>query len=413
VRTGVWAVGYTGLPALYIDTDGGAEIVSKEEYLDAALRLVPGAEAGEPLESAITIKGRGNSTWVLPKKGYNFKFDKKTDLFSLGKDKKWSLIANYADKTLLRNWFSSYLTEAVWQSGRWEPTYIPVDLILNGEYLGSYVLANSIKIGDSRVDVPDIGEVYDEHLAAGHTPDLRLGGFVLEIDARQDASHFFTTEKNVVFTMKDPDLDDADEAKAAAICGFIQNYIQKVENVLYSDGFADPETGYAKYLDVDSFVDWYLVNELTKNTDARFNSSVYMYYDPADGLLHMGPNWDFDLSCGNIRNPFNARPEDFWVRDAGWIGRLFEDPAFAERAAARWNSGRDALTAAADDGLRAKAEAIAASAELNFARWQILGENVWPNPPGAEERTSYRAELEFLIDWLDKRSAWLDGALNG
>ncbi|MBR1497107.1 MAG: CotH kinase family protein [Oscillospiraceae bacterium] len=413
-RTPVFHVAYTGLPTLYINTDGSE--ITRENYIGASLTLVPNADYPKSAfaDMEITIKGRGNSSWGMPKKGYNFKFSKKQDLFGLGKDKKWSLIANYADKTLLRNWFSSELSEHVFQNGGWQPSYIPVDFILNGNYVGTYTLVNSIKISESRVDIPDIADKLKDDVNGDESVDLNDGGFILEVDARYDASHYFATSRGVPVTLKDPDLDDAPEGQFSEdeIFTHIQSHVQKVEDILYSDGFADPAAGYRKYLDVDSFVQWYLVNELTKNNDARFFTSVYMYFDPGDGLIHMGPNWDFDISSGNIDYNNCDDPAGFWIKNANWISRMFLDPYFVDQVCQAWNDSKSDLLSAVNQAIQAKANSIKASAQLNFERWPILGTYVWPNAPGYEERTTYQSEVNYLVSWLNRRIEWMDGALN-
>ena len=423
LRSPVYHVAYTGLSAVSIRTADGGAITSRTDYTDAVCSLYPNAEYSQYKfedmarlkDMAITIRGRGNSSWSMPKKGYNFKFSQKQNLFGLGKDKKWCLIANYSDKSLLRNWFSSELSQNVFQTDGWQPSFIPVDLVLNGEYMGTYTLANSIKISKNRVDIADITDTLKDVNSDG-TVDLRDGGFILEADARMEEGDLFQTDNEIAFAVKD--LASSDESGAEGrftkddILSYIQAYIQTVEDVLYSESFADADTGYRNYLDVDSFVQWYLINELTKNDDANFFSSVYLFYDPADGLLHIGPVWDFDISCGNINYDDNDLPMGFWVKKAKWFSRLFLDPYFVQRVCERWSSCKMSLLYAVNRTIRDKADSLSVSAQMNFERWDILGKYVWPNAPGYAERTTYQAEVDYLIDWLNARMDWLDRALN-
>ena len=332
----------------------------------------------------------------------------------LGFDKKWALIANYSEKTQLRNWFSAELSKSVFPSEGWQADYIPVDLTLNGTYLGTYSLATPIRISASRLDLPDIAKPLTDENGDGVT-DLRDGGFVLEIDSRQDASHGFVTERGVPIVLKDPDLDQGPKAGSAyteeEIFRWIQTCVQDLEDTIYADGFADPETGYRSRIDVDSFVQWYLVNELMKSVDATFFSSVFLYFDPADGLFHMGPNWDFDISSGNCSYNDCEFPEGFYVLHSPWISRLFEDPWFVEQVWTEWTDHRDALTDAVNSSIQRKADEIALSAGFNFEKWKNLGIKNWPNPDSAWERKTYQSEIDYMVDWLNARAAWLDTAL--
>ena len=189
--------------------------------------------------------------------------------------------------------------------------------------------------------------------------------------------------------------------------------MQQAENVLYSAGFADPATGYPQYLDQDSFIGWYLVNELFKNNDAAFWSSCWLYKDRNDKLF-MGPVWDFDLGAGNINYNGNDDPTGWWLRSnpltyTQWTKRLFDDPAFAAAVASRWKQLKktqfDTLSAYIDEN----AAALDQSQQNNFQRWPILGQYV---PPNAEVAGSYQGEVDYLKSWLTKRIAWMDSQLD-
>jgi hypothetical protein len=212
----------------------------------------------------------------------------------------------------------------------------------------------------------------------------------------------------VIFNCSDPDedLDDLINGDTRTLFEKIKADVQHVEDVLYSASFSNQNEGYRKYLDVDSFVDWYLVNEITKNNDAIFFSSVFMYYDGE--TYHMGPIWDFDISLGNINYNGNDNPEGFWIKGSAWINRLFEDPEFVSLVKNRWNMKRNefiALKRYIDE----RAAYINGAQEQNFKTWNILGVAVWPNVvvPG-----TYQGEIDYLKSWLDARLTWLDTAIN-
>ena len=184
---------------------------------------------------------------------------------------------------------------------------------------------------------------------------------------------------------------------------------------MYGENFTDSETGWTKYMDIDSIVNWYIVNEFAKNNDAIFFSSVYMYYDPSDSKLHLGPNCDFDLAYGNVNDNGCDNSEGFWIKNAVWISRMFEDPRFVTKLKARWNEKKTELqeTFATNGTIQTLADSINVSAEYNFKKWPILGTYVWPNPAGYENRTTYQSEVDYMKTWFSNRYNWLDTAING
>lgn len=196
----------------------------------------------------------------------------------------------------------------------------------------------------------------------------------------------------MVFNCSDPDedLDETITGDTRTIFEKIQTDVQHVEDVLYSDEFSDPDEGYQKYLDVDSFVDWYFVNEITKNNDAIFFSSVYMYYNGEKYC--MGPVWDFDISQGNYKDSPGEYSDGFYIRNAPWINRLFADPDFVSRVKAKWNE-KKAEFFALQQYIDEQASYINSAQAQNFRLWNILGVSVWPNVvvPG-----SYQGEIDYL-----------------
>ena len=401
----VMTVAYTGLPTLYLDLDRPLASVTKDDYTLGKMRIVQpdGTEFEYEFTKSGTegIKGRGNSSWSnFDKKGYNIKLDKKQGLFGLPKAKKWCIVANHSDKTLLRNKFASVLGNDVLgeAGGEWNPRFVSVDVVVNGEYRGNYLFGERITLTEGRVDVPDITE----------TADLADGGFILEVDSRLDAEFTFKTDlKTVPFTLKDPDEVGAD------VQAHIMRIVNTAEAALYGDNFADTADGWRKYLDEASFIDWFIVNEFAKNVDAASFASIYMYYDPADGKLHRGPNWDFDIGFGNVNYNGCDDPTGWHIKNGSWIARLFEDETFVANLKKRWNEVKPAISMKSSTELRALAAANSVSAELNFARWQILGKYVWPNPAGYERRTTYQSEVDWMADWLERRYDWLDSAIEG
>ncbi len=370
------------LPLLVITTEGNLPVINKEDWIKGTIRI---NDAGTVTDvGAMEIKGRGNTTWRLfDKKPYNIKLGKKSSMLGMKSHKRWVLLANYSDKTLLRNAFAFDLGLNVYNRFAWTPDSRIVEVVLNNDYIGVYQLVEQIREDENRVDI-----------------DVDSGEFLVEVNRRMDEKFNFTTKNKVSFSFKEPEEPDASQFAA------IKAKLQEIEDVIYSSKFSDEVNGYAKYIDVDSFIDWYIINELAKNNDASFYSSVYMYLK--GNKLYMGPLWDFDISFGNIDYHGCDRPEGYWVKKSRWISRLFKDPSFARKVKDRWNERKGALRDKIA-GLAVQGSALSSGAHNNFARWDILNTDVWPN---RVVTGSYDQEVAVLTGWLNARYSWLDNELN-
>lgn len=397
----------------FLGEDGKLEDFKAKKKINASLEVFNCSETMKPV--ALTIKGRGNSSWSnAPKKSYTIKFKDKQNFLGLGKNKSFALIANYFDKTLLRNLTSYELAKMVFTEMPWNPGAKCVNLFINNVYQGIYLAVESIKIGEKRVKIPDIAE-------CKNIEEIDNYGFILEVDSRQDENFNFRTEKNVPFSLKEPDGEDLQyDVKKK-----IQEKVKAAEDALYSQDFKNPdsENYYGNFLDVDSFVDWWLLEELAKNTDSNFYSSCYIYFNPTDKKFCMGPVWDFDLGWGNI-NFYNStetytgfkvcespnKDNETW---GSWILQLLKDDNFKEKAKERWSQLKPKIEeyfgTGNTGGYEANFESLKHDAELNFARWPILGKSTWKCPAGSEERKTFAAEKEFFIEWKNSRIQWLDG----
>ena len=328
--------------------------------------------------------------------------DDKEELLGMPKHKRWVLLANWADKTLLRTEVAFKLGEILNDNLIWTPKSRQIILYFNDEYQGIYQLTEAIKIDNDRVDIENI-EDYDPSSTDPDLNDFKKFGYILEVDEREGEYYHFKTTEGVVFNCKDP--DDSDEITQDT-ADLIESDIRNVEDVIYSATFDDEVNGYRKYIDVESFIDWYLVNEITKNRDAIFYSSCYMYFDQADQLYHMGPIWDFDLSLGNITYDNCDKTYGFYVKNAKWISRLFEDPAFVDAVKARWNEKKEEfenLFAFIDTRVDDLSDARVA----NFEKWPVNDQ--WRFSPS---QGSYEAEIDYLKTWYANRLDWLDANIN-
>ena len=349
-----------------INTAGAAPIVSRDDYVDASMLL------GD-VTYAMEIRGRGNSTWGWPKKPYKIKLGTEAGLLGLPAHDEWVLLANYGDRSALRNHLALRLADMTRLA--WSPNTRFVDVVLNGVSQGLYLLTDQVEQGPARVALPE-------------------GGYLLEIDRRfrRSGEKGFWSEHNVPVSLKDPDELSVEQRRE------VKHAVRDFEDVLYGEDFADPLTGYAAFINVDSVVDWYLVEEFFRNQDSNFASSVNVTFTPGIGFA-MGPAWDFDLSAGT-KWRISTVPQGWHTRRGGhWIARMFDDPMFAARVKARWAELRptvDALISQVDPA----AGVIRSSALANWPLWPT----VVPELQGSVHADSFDGEVAFLRDWLAARA---------
>lgn len=382
------------LPAVYIDTND-TSIDSKENYIDGRVR-VEGRGGFPDLETSdMRIRGRGNSTWWLGqtwgKKPYQIKFENKTTLLGMPEDRRWVLLPELSDKTLIRN-----MIARDWgQLSRLE--YTPqlrfAEVFLNDDPQGVYVLGQKVEETNNRVAIGD----------EGYLIEIDQLSRIDDEDVYFQTNAFRAVSSESVFNVKEPEI-----APNSSELALIREHILAFEEVLFSDGFAHRDTGYAAYIDVDSFIDWYLINEIAKSVDAMFYSSIFFSYLPGE-KIKMGPIWDFDLSYGNVDYSNAQFAEGFWIRYNPWIQRLFEDPVFREKMKTRFAYFREQLPDILEkiDGYAAY---LNEAQERNYSIWETLGVYVWPNPVIYE---SYPEEVNHLKDWMTRRIEWLDEELPG
>ena len=358
------------------------------------------------------IRGHGNSTWkttFTQKKPYLLKLEKSEPLLGLPSAKKWILLADATDRSMLRNYYAEYLARNVWNKMRWNPQSRFITLFVNGKYRGMYSLSEKVEVEKNRVEFEN-------------------EGFLAEIDSHSGRPYSFSVSSGLNFHIRSPKSTLENYEKWA-------EKIRSLENLLFSDEWKE-NGGYQKYFDLDSFVDWYLLSEYSKNYDANFYNSVFMNYDYGTEKLYMGPAWDHDIGFGNTskdsvspsgnswseskdwgyfkfwRHEENSTAaknyEGFLINQRGWYRRLFEDENFARAVKARWSGTRKQL----EDSivwLKAQGVILNEAAEMNDSVWHLLGSESWPRAPGYRKRKTYRSEVEFLVDWCEKRIEWLDG----
>ena len=386
----------SNLPTLYIDTENHQSITSKETYLKATLRYVDAN--GETYYDALGIRGRGNSTWGLAKKPYRIKFDKKQEF--LGPDhakaKSWTLLANYADKSLMRNALAACLGKFAGQPFTAAAQF--VDLVLNGTYVGNYQISDQVEVRKKRVDIVEQEDPM--------TDDSNItGGYLLEVDGFADGEPcWFRTSRGVKITVKSPDDEIIDQRQV----NYIRNYIQNFENALFSADFTNPTTGYRQYVDEETLVSWYVASEMTANPDAFW--STYIYKNQDDPKIYWGPLWDYDIAFNNcqrqgdmtkrmvLKDGFGADLTGVWVR------RMWEDPWFVNAVNDKWKS----MVA---DGLQDHLLKFIDAKEAELKSSQMLDGRLWPiNKRVYDEYKifgTYSSTVNFLRTFVKDRISFL------
>ena len=378
---------FTGLPVIYLNTDGSVQIDSKEDYVEGDVSLDGRRDFASLTDLSMKIRGRGNSTWfVHPKKPFQMKLSDKSAFLGMPEDKKWLFLAEYSDKTMLRNTIAFEL--GYMSNLDWTPAGEFAEVFLNGEYNGTYNITQKVEESDNRVVLGDTG-------------------YLLELDQLDridpDDVYFESTITNrFIINIKEPSLEyDSDEYT------YIKNLVAEFESALFDINFKDENTGYKKYIDLESFIDWYLISEITKNVDSRWYSSIYLNVIPGE-KIKMGPLWDFDLAFGNTDYADTQFYEGWWVRFNPWYERLFQDPYFTQMVKNRFiffKNNEDLIIEKID----AYAEKLKWAQAENNDKWETLGRYVWPNPVVYD---TYQEEVEHLKNWYQERMDWLDEAFN-
>ena len=358
----------TDLPAVYIETFDHMPIYSKDTYIYANIYIVNDEGHLETYDS-VQIRGRGNSTWNMSKKPYRIKFKQKEKLLGKGyaKAKKWTLLANAADKTLMRNALTSALGE--FTSLKFNPAAKFVDVVLNGQYQGNYQISDQVEVRPHRVNI------VEQEVPLADDADIS-GGYLLEVDGFQDGNCFTTNYYNTPVRIHHPDEEDINSLQNA----YIHNYINMFERRLRSSNFTDPVSGYRHVVDEESLIDWYLCTEISANIDGFY--STYFYKEQADSLLYFGPLWDYDIAYDNdyriwseqglSTTTYSLMANIAYSGSKRWVNRMWEDPWFAKQVYVRY---KELLDKGLVDYLQNKVDSLARllqkSQEKNYEKWGL------------------------------------------
>lgn len=381
------------LPIFCIDTETGSDVTSKTEYIQATLSVF-NTDADHFIQSLdMKIRGRGNYSWVdVEKKSYKMKLSETQSLCGLGegKSKKWVLLANFCDQSLLRNYLSLRLAGNM-PSIAWSPDSTSVEVYLNGEYRGVYLLCEEIDVNANKVDIPED--------VTGAGADI---GFLVEISGNAKTPNFHAADRT--YQIHNSLSTDSSEAKQQQ--SFIASFVKSAWNAVKEGD----ETAVANLIDIDSMVDAYLVEEITKNLDCGYDS-FYLYRTPG-GKLTFGPVWDFDNALGNAnegtekyQNLYVAYNERF--QSNPWFYTIIQQDWFRRRVIERWDEIADLRAKLAPTVLE-EGKAGYNSYCRNFERWDLFGRSWNRETEQITSLMSYTEHYEFLAQWINQRLEWLD-----
>ncbi len=411
------------LPLFSIQTNG--QSIVDEPKVSADFTLTEGDETLYSGKMGIEI--RGSSSQMFPKKSFGFETwdadgnDIDVSLLGFPEEEDWILYAPYSDKSLIRNVLIYDLARSM---NRYASRTKFVQLNINEQYQGVYVFMEKLKRDNNRIAINKLKD--DENEGEDLT-----GGYILKIDKNNNegftdqnsfdsefGSSLDQTGGDIHFLYDYPDANTITSTQK----DYISAYLADFETALASDNFTDVDQGYQAYIDIDSFIDFFILNEISNNVDA-YRISTYLTKDKNE-KLKIGPIWDFNLGFGNAdycngshtdvwAYKFNERcPNDVFLVPFWW-SRLLEDRAFVDRLKTRWNTLRaeqlaDAVIFARIDEYVVLLDESGAL-ESNFAKWPILGTYVWPN---AFVGQNYSQEIRYVKEWITNRTQWLDNAIN-
>tara|TARA_B100000214_G_scaffold371890_1_gene349107 strand:+ start:18 stop:1349 length:1332 start_codon:yes stop_codon:yes gene_type:complete len=414
-------VNYTesNLPIISINTFG--ENIPDEPRINAQMGIINNNSGTNNIEDdfndyngRITIEKRGNSSQEQEKPPYRFETiddngeNNNVKLLGLPEENDWILYAPWSDKSLMRNVLIYSLSNDM---GRYAPRSEFVELYLNNEYRGVYVLMEKIKRDKNRVAISSL----DPNSNFG---DNLTGGYILKFDWAETGDNnggFFSLIDGMRYNYHYPKPDEISSEQES----YIQSYINSYENIMNSNKY-NSEQGYSKFIDIGSFVDFIILQEISRNVDA-YGLSTYIYKDKEsiNNMLTAGPIWDFNHGFGNC-DYYKAWETDGWNisytyedmdQRAFWWLKLWNDDNFKEIVKDRYKVLRRSILSTTNINTKVDqyVSELGNSVNKNFTKWPILGEYIWPNK---EVFDTYQEEIIYLKSWINNRLTWMDSELN-
>lgn len=385
----VYVNSYTGLPSVWLDTNSHVNVANANQYYGGSIKIIDGPKtrAGSGVTKAsVKIMGLSPIRWYRPdfilsnsedlllaKNGYFLKFNNNISLFNEPKGTTWRLLPNLNDMTFLHNQTAFFMGRI--SKLEYTPRAHYVDMFMNSRFFGNYVMTERPDLTEERVNIGS-------------------DGFILNIGSDEAGQYFYGTYLERPVTVMAPG------SPSAEYVSYANDFVVKAENALFSSNFTDENAGWQKYMDMDSFVDWYLINEIARNQDGAFSKNCLMNL-ARGGKLKMGPLWDFEKAFGNTTKKEPA--EGFVIKGVKWYERLFQDPAFVAKVKERFDyfytHQQDILSE-----INANAEYLRYSVKEDDYRWDTYAGyksstvSVW---------AAYGSMVDYMKQWLVARMDWL------
>ena len=375
----------TGLPTVWLETTNHKDIVYADIYQNGKIKVAGSpitSMNGYPIQASAKIKAVGIINWYvsrvhedpqLAKNAYSILFNDEISLLDVPVGKSWGFYTNTGEKTMLHNQTAFYLGSI--SDLEYTPRFHHVDLYMNGRYYGVYLMGEDVEASEGRVNVGN-------------------DGFVLNIGSSIDGPSFSTGHLERAVSIIAPSASQSSEGVKYA-----SSFVSTAENALFSSDFTNEESGWQNYMDIDSFVDWYLINEISKNERGAFKNDCMMNLSRG-GKLKMGPLWGFEKA-------FNASssPSGFVVKDASWYARLFQDPAFVTKVKERYDyfygHKNDIITEISNT-----AEYLKYAIQEDNNKWNTFS---WAKNSGEQAWQAYQELVMTMEKWLNSRMDWLKG----
>ena len=381
-ESGLFMVAYTGLPVVNINTLDGSAVTEKEKKTPARLSITD--ETGKKTTITASVSGRGNATWTYPKKPYKINLEEKASLLNMLPGKKWALLANYCDKTLLRTAVGFETARVVGME------YVPdsrfVELVLNGEYLGNYQLVETATSGRKRLGITSKGYM----LECVHEDELDQG-----------SERFYSEKLKQYLQFKYPDED----VLPIETIMDAQQDIEKLDEILYSskETAFDETSGYQSVIDLDCWVKWFVAQNIIANTD----TNKFLYTKNRNGKLKIGPVWDFEwsLGIGMFYSGPRPNPNHEMVYNLKYFKRMMKDEHCIRRLKEIWTTVYPGLREYLVSYMESVADRLSVSQTMNFIKWPILESQI---SAGGIPLYTYQNELECDITYLTEHIEWLN-----
>ena len=369
---------YAGLPRVVIETEDFRELRDRETEFPAYFQIY-GDTVPETGVLELTVRGRGNSSFKMPKYGMKLEFKDKVCLFGMPKSRDWALIANFGDKTHLRNYMMTRISE--WLGAKYTPRMQFVELYLNRKYMGLYLLSETVKVAKNRVNIAE-----------------NDSSFLFEREGEKKLDPpFVTSNMGNSFHIKSPKNPPESSKK------MLLDHLNDFEDFLDS-AKRKSDNHMEEWIDIDDFLPYYWIQEYSKNEDGNFSRSIFMTWEKG-GVIHFGPLWDFDLSFGNESYEQNQPAEDWYIRNYRWFRLIFNDTVIRERAAQYWKENRH-LFKALIDSIPVYEKIISRAVDNEYRRWPVLQNK--ENWALKDPYYTYDEAVDSMKTWMERRYNWID-----